>query len=479
MKGRVYAPLLGRFLRADPFVQAPTNSQSPNRYSYVFNNPLSFTDPTGYLISWGGGLFGGIFGTGPAMLGAMFPSRLGSSLAQFDYWMHTDQGLGPQLVQTGMRVVACTYGTAVGCAAASGAMTYWLTDGDLSQGIKAAAIAYASASIAEGIGDAVENGIIDHSQAAWLHGFSQGGLGVIGAGKFTWRNFGSSFASGYVGHAMGRFENPGVDIFLAGSLGGVTSRIAGGSFSDGFITAAMVKIFNRHAHEDPYASDCSPGDSGCEHVYTAPDGRQVYRTQGASQALVLENLVGGFVRGVVGFGRAIGNGVKTGFAGLRTFLFGPACFTANTLVRTREGLVPIKDIKVGDLVASKSDITGEVDWKPVARTFVYQDKQVLNIQLINQTGIEKSIQATPEHPFYVNGIGWVQAKDLSINDRIGTIHEKSSRVVSIANDANLHTVYNFEVESFHTYFVSELDLWVHNSGIKIMNPNKILLSHEA
>lgn len=49
MNGRVYDPELGRFMSADPFVQAPYNSQSYNRYSYVFNNPLSYTDPTGYI----------------------------------------------------------------------------------------------------------------------------------------------------------------------------------------------------------------------------------------------------------------------------------------------------------------------------------------------------------------------------------------------------------------------------------------------
>mgnify|MGYP001305478865 CR=1 FL=1 len=48
MNGRVYDPELGRFMSADPFVQAPHNTQSYNRYSYVFNNPLSFTDPNGY-----------------------------------------------------------------------------------------------------------------------------------------------------------------------------------------------------------------------------------------------------------------------------------------------------------------------------------------------------------------------------------------------------------------------------------------------
>ena len=48
MNGRVYDPSIGRFASADPFVQAPFNPQSLNRYSYVFNNPLSLTDPTGY-----------------------------------------------------------------------------------------------------------------------------------------------------------------------------------------------------------------------------------------------------------------------------------------------------------------------------------------------------------------------------------------------------------------------------------------------
>lgn len=48
MNGRVYDPELGRFLSPDPLIQAPYNSQSYNRYSYVFNNPLSFIDPSGY-----------------------------------------------------------------------------------------------------------------------------------------------------------------------------------------------------------------------------------------------------------------------------------------------------------------------------------------------------------------------------------------------------------------------------------------------
>jgi hypothetical protein len=48
MNGRVYDPELGRFLSPDPTVQFLSDLQSYNRYSYTANNPLRYTDPTGY-----------------------------------------------------------------------------------------------------------------------------------------------------------------------------------------------------------------------------------------------------------------------------------------------------------------------------------------------------------------------------------------------------------------------------------------------
>ncbi|XDV10660.1 RHS repeat-associated core domain-containing protein [Pseudidiomarina sp. PP-1MA] len=48
MNGRVYDYNLGRFLSVDPVIQSPGNSQSLNPYSYLMNNPLAGTDPTGY-----------------------------------------------------------------------------------------------------------------------------------------------------------------------------------------------------------------------------------------------------------------------------------------------------------------------------------------------------------------------------------------------------------------------------------------------
>lgn len=51
MNGRVYDPTIGRFLQPDVIIQAPSQILSYNRYSYVWNNPLGYTDPTGYAVT--------------------------------------------------------------------------------------------------------------------------------------------------------------------------------------------------------------------------------------------------------------------------------------------------------------------------------------------------------------------------------------------------------------------------------------------
>lgn len=50
MNGRIYDAGTGRMMQADPVVQAPSNLQNYNAYSYVLNNPLSYTDPSGYFF---------------------------------------------------------------------------------------------------------------------------------------------------------------------------------------------------------------------------------------------------------------------------------------------------------------------------------------------------------------------------------------------------------------------------------------------
>jgi len=78
MNGRMYDVAICRFLSPDPFVQHPGFSQSYNRYTYCLNNPLKYTDPSGYnnhpiwidiTICWEAyGLVGG-FGAGSSGLG--------------------------------------------------------------------------------------------------------------------------------------------------------------------------------------------------------------------------------------------------------------------------------------------------------------------------------------------------------------------------------------------------------------------------
>ncbi len=66
MNGRVYDPSIGRFISVDPTLTDPLNSQAFNRYSYVYNRPMIFTDPSGYIPD------------GPAL-----PGSLGFNLAQY------------------------------------------------------------------------------------------------------------------------------------------------------------------------------------------------------------------------------------------------------------------------------------------------------------------------------------------------------------------------------------------------------------
>ena len=51
--GRMYDPQTSSFLSVDAYVQSPDNSQSFNRYAYCLNNPLKYTDPSGWQMVGG------------------------------------------------------------------------------------------------------------------------------------------------------------------------------------------------------------------------------------------------------------------------------------------------------------------------------------------------------------------------------------------------------------------------------------------
>jgi len=79
MNGRIYDPKLGRMLSPDPVTQAPEIGQNYNRYTYANNNPLKYTDPSGFyteLVEAGGN--GGSFWPTPE--GFLISSAIGWSL---------------------------------------------------------------------------------------------------------------------------------------------------------------------------------------------------------------------------------------------------------------------------------------------------------------------------------------------------------------------------------------------------------------
>ncbi len=159
------------------------------------------------------------------------------------------------------------------------------------------------------------------------------------------------------------------------------------------------------------------------------------------------------------------------------------CFVAGTLVHTIDGLKNIEDITIGDVVSSKSDITGEVAFKKVKSTFIRQTEAIYKVSFADGTILE----TTWNHPFRrqkvsqkgdqftIENSEWTEAKDLVPGDVTYSANGNLLVVDSVTVDHREETVYNFEVEDFHTYFVGEAGVWVHNEnygiGQNTLQPN--------
>jgi RHS repeat-associated protein len=83
MNGRMYDPTIGRMLAPDNYVQDPYNTQSYNRYAYVFNSPLSYTDPSGEIAWWAVALISTAvnYVANAAINGSMNPNEWTGSIA--------------------------------------------------------------------------------------------------------------------------------------------------------------------------------------------------------------------------------------------------------------------------------------------------------------------------------------------------------------------------------------------------------------
>ena len=200
MNGRIYDPTLGRFLQADPHIQAPMNSQNYNRYSYVLNNPLSYTDPSGFFFK-----------------------KL------------------KKLVKKWWKPIVAAVATYFTAGAASGWVSTWgATWGTAATATSAATLttagAMATGAIAGAVGGAVGGALVTGSLKGALRGAFTGA--IAGA------------AGGYANHGNVAGWADGAKRIGAAALGGCgAGRASGGSCSKGARMAAMVQALTMGASE--------------------------------------------------------------------------------------------------------------------------------------------------------------------------------------------------------------------------------------
>ncbi|ASJ71953.1 AHH domain-containing protein [Granulosicoccus antarcticus] len=135
-----------------------------------------------------------------------------------------------------------------------------------------------------------------------------------------------------------------------------------------------------------------------------------------------------------------------------------ASFPAGTPIWTPEGSVFIEVLKTGDVVDARDEQTLLNAPQRITATHGRVAEGYHRIE--TELGV---IEATSEHPFWVQGKGWVEAKAIAWEDPIATA---SGDVVAYSNTyvEEATPVFNFSVESTPSYFAGEMGLWVHNAG---------------
>lgn len=171
-------------------------------------------------------------------------------------------------------------------------------------------------------------------------------------------------------------------------------------------------------------------------------------------------------RDVIATVAEVGTFLCTAYIGIK----GGVCFVAGTAVLTAAGQVPIESISEGDLVYASDPETGESGYKRVVQTFVNETDELVHLQYGGTT-----VTTTPTHPFYQPQKGWIDAIDLRAGDIL--VKSNGEYVVVEAVEHELLeepiTVYNFEVEGFHTYYVGDTSVLVHNDCTKPRSPRKV------
>jgi RHS repeat-associated protein len=309
------------------------------------------------------------------------------------------------------------------------------------------------------------------------------GLGYIGGAAATgasgeevlgmFGEWGAGFASGVSGgfltdvyeYSTGNKMEPNhAMLYNAGNVTGI-----GVSFLTGMKAATWATTASRPLK---WVAAVNTGLDGygagkaTSNLYQSYQDNGKFEVEDAWNLLAYVPFAGVALGGIKGF-MAANKAVKGGAQGAdnvlqstqRTVTKAGNCFVAGTEILTVEGIKNIEDIQVGDwVIADDPTTSGEIEARQVLNTFVRETDALVDLYVDGEV-----ISTTGEHPFWVSDKGWVEAKDLVVGSLLQTRDGRSIDVDKIDKQEGKFEVYNFSVEDFHTYFVSDWGILVHNA----------------
>jgi hypothetical protein len=111
----------------------------------------------------------------------------------------------------------------------------------------------------------------------------------------------------------------------------------------------------------------------------------------------------------------------------------------------------------------------------VQETYVRQSTELIHVWVADE-----ELQVTPNHLFYVHGQGWVPASELIVGDHLSAPEGSTFPVTKVRVESFKEpiTVYNFEVDNYHSYHVGTIGILVHNANYTPKRPSKGVIRTE-